>query len=31
MAKLIEEENGLFIAKDGDRVVAYAMATSWNF
>jgi hypothetical protein len=31
MAKLIEEENGLFIAKDGDRVVAYAMAASWTF
>jgi hypothetical protein len=31
MLKLIEEENGLFIAKDNDRVVGYAMAASWQF
>lgn len=31
MVKLIKEENGLFIAKDGDRIVAYAMAASWSF
>lgn len=29
--ELIEKENGLAIACDGDRVVAYAMAASWEF
>jgi len=28
---LIEQEQGLFIAKDGEEVVAYVMAASWNF
>ncbi|MDR7856802.1 GNAT family acetyltransferase [Tissierella sp.] len=28
---LIEKENGLAIACDGDRVVAYAMAGSWDY
>jgi hypothetical protein len=31
LIKLIEEENGLFIAKEGEHVVAYAMAASWSF
>lgn len=29
--KLIEEEDGLAIACDGDKVVGYAMAASWDF
>ena len=29
--RLIEEENGLAIACDGDRVIAYAMAASWDY
>jgi hypothetical protein len=29
--ELIEKENGLAIACDGDRIVAYAMAASWEF
>lgn len=29
--ELIEEENGLAIACDGDKVVAYAMAASWQY
>lgn len=28
---LIEEERGVTIAKDGDRVTAYALAASWQF
>lgn len=28
---LIEKENGLAIANDGDKVVAYAMAASWHY
>lgn len=28
---LIEEENGLAIACDGDRVISYAMAASWEY
>lgn len=28
---LIEKENGLAIALDGDKVVAYAMAASWQY
>ncbi len=31
MADLINKENGLFIAKKDDVVVAYVMAASWNF
>lgn len=31
MADLIENENGLFIAKKDGVVVAYAMAASWNY
>lgn len=29
--KIIEEENGLAIACDGERIVAYAMAASWKY
>lgn len=29
--KLIENENGLAIACDGDKVIAYAMAASWEY
>jgi len=29
--ELIEQENGLAIACDGDKVVAYAMAASWEY
>lgn len=28
---IIQKEQGLFIAKDGDKVVAYVMAASWQF
>jgi hypothetical protein len=28
---LIEEEDGVSIAFDGDKVIAYAMAASWPF
>jgi GNAT superfamily N-acetyltransferase len=31
MMSLIEDENGLFIALDGEEVVAYVMAASWQF
>lgn len=31
LTALIKVENGLFIAKEGNRVVAYAMAASWQF
>ncbi len=31
LTKLITEEQGLFIAKEGDEVVAYVMAASWEF
>jgi len=31
LTELISAENGLFIAKDGDRVFAYVMAASWEF
>ncbi len=31
LAELIEKERGLFIAKDGDEVVAYVMSASWEF
>jgi hypothetical protein len=31
LQKLIEEENGLFIAIKDDQVVGYAMAASWRF
>jgi len=31
LTELIEKERGLFIAKDGDEVVAYVMAASWEF
>lgn len=31
LCALIEEEQGLFIAQDGDEVVAYVMAASWQF
>jgi hypothetical protein len=30
-AELIENENGIAIACDGERVVGYAMAASWNY
>ncbi|MDR7869326.1 MAG: GNAT family acetyltransferase [Tissierellaceae bacterium] len=29
--ELIEKENGLAIACDGDKVIAYAMAASWEY
>ena len=29
--ELIEKENGLAIACDGDKIVAYAMAASWQY
>ena len=31
LTDLIEQESGLFIAKDGDEVVAYVMSASWDF
>lgn len=31
LTKLITEEQGLFIALDGDEAVAYVMAASWEF
>ncbi len=31
MQSLIEDEKGLFIALDGDEVIAYVMAASWQF
>ena len=31
LTKLIQEEQGLFIALQGDEVVAYVMAASWQF
>ncbi|MBU2710792.1 hypothetical protein [Zooshikella harenae] len=31
LTSLIQEEQGLFIAKDGETVVAYVMAASWKF
>ncbi len=29
--ELIQKENGLAIACDGDKIVAYAMAASWEY
>ncbi len=31
LTSLITQEQGLFIAKKGDEVLAYVMATSWQF
>jgi len=31
LTRLIQEEQGLFIAKEGDEVLAYVMAASWEF
>jgi hypothetical protein len=31
LTELITQEQGLFIAKDGEEVLAYVMAASWNF
>ena len=31
LTQLIEQEQGLFIATQGDKVVAYVMAASWEF
>ena len=31
LRELIEKEQGLFIAKEGDEVLAYVMAASWQF
>ena len=31
LAGLIEQERGLFVARDGERVLAYVMAASWDF
>jgi len=31
LTQLIEQEQGLFIAKEGDEVLAYVMSASWDF
>ena len=31
LTELIEQEQGLFIAKEGDEVLAYVMSASWEF
>lgn len=31
MTALIEQENGVTIAKDGEKIVAFALAASWEF
>lgn len=31
LTRLIEDENGLAIATDGNRIAAYAMAASWEY
>ena len=31
MAALITEEKGVTVAKNGDKIVAFALAASWNF
>ena len=31
LTQLIEQEQGLFVAKEGDEVLAYVMAASWQF
>jgi hypothetical protein len=31
LTQLIEQEQGLFIAKEGEEVLAYVMAASWQF
>lgn len=31
LTQLIEQEQGLFIAKEGEEVIAYVMAASWEF
>jgi len=31
LIKLIEQEQGLFIAKEGDEVLSYVMSASWQF
>ena len=31
LTQLIEQEQGLFIAKEGDEVLAYVMSASWGF
>jgi len=31
LTQLIEQEQGLFIAKEGDEVLAYVMSASWQF
>ena len=31
LTELIEKENGLFVAIQGNRIVGYAMAASWHF
>jgi len=31
LSQLIEQEQGLFITKEGDEVVAYVMSASWEF
>jgi hypothetical protein len=31
LTQLIEQEQGLFIAKEGDDVLAYVMSASWDF
>lgn len=31
MTRLIEQENGVTVAKDGEKVVAFALAASWDY
>ena len=31
LQSLIEQENGLFVARNNDQIVAYAMAASWSY
>jgi len=31
LTELIEQEQGLFVAKEGDEVLAYVMSASWEF
>ena len=31
LTELIEQEQGLFVAKEGDEVLAYVMSASWDF
>ena len=31
LVRLVEQEQGLFVAKEGERVLAYVMSASWEF